>query len=70
METERIELSERERDRLKVLLELEQGHLKQIEAARRLRLGYRPPAEFEFAVRAGQVAARSLTTASANQESV
>ena len=34
-------------------------------------LGYRPPAEFEFAVRASQAAAaRSLATASANQESV
>ncbi len=34
-------------------------------------LGYRPPAEFEFAVRADQVeAARPLATASANQESV
>jgi transposase InsO family protein len=34
-------------------------------------LGYRPPAEFEFAVRAGQAAAvRSLATDSAMQESV
>ena len=34
-------------------------------------LGYRPPAEFELAVRADQaVAARPLATASANQESV
>ena len=33
-------------------------------------LGYRPPAEFEFAVRADQAAAaRPLATASANQES-
>lgn len=38
MEPERIELSARERERLKVLHEVEQGHLKQIEAARRLRL--------------------------------
>ena len=38
MEAERIELSARERERLKVLHEVEQGHLKQIEAARRLRL--------------------------------
>ena len=38
METERIELSARERERLKVLHEIEQGHLKQIEAAQRLRL--------------------------------
>ncbi len=38
MEEERIELSERERDRLKVLHEVEQGHLQQVEAAQRLRL--------------------------------
>jgi hypothetical protein len=38
MEEERISLSVRERERLKVLHEVEQGHLKQIEAARRLRL--------------------------------
>ncbi len=37
METERIELSQRERDRLKVLYELEQKHLTQVEAARRLK---------------------------------
>jgi len=38
MEPERIELSIKERERLKVLHEVEEGHLKQIEAARRLRL--------------------------------
>jgi hypothetical protein len=38
METERMELSTRERERLKVLQQVEEGHLKQIEAARRLRL--------------------------------
>src|SRR5437879_6341667 len=38
MEPERIELSAKERERLKVLHEVEQGHLKQVEAARRLRL--------------------------------
>ena len=38
MEEERISLSQRERERLKVLHEVEQGHLKQVEAARRLRL--------------------------------
>jgi hypothetical protein len=38
MEPERVELSARERERLKVLHEVEQGHLKQIEAAQRLRL--------------------------------
>ena len=38
METERIEMSARERERLKVLELVEEGHLKQVEAARRLRL--------------------------------
>ena len=38
MELERIELSARERERLKVLHEVEQGHLRQIEAARRLQV--------------------------------
>jgi hypothetical protein len=38
MEPERIELSARERERLKVLRGVEEGHLKQVEAARRLRL--------------------------------
>src|SRR5579864_423853 len=38
MEPERIELSARERERLKVLQEVEEGHLKQVEAAERLRL--------------------------------
>src|ERR1700728_4051537 len=38
METERIELSARERERLKVLQQVEEGQLKQVEAARRLRL--------------------------------
>ena len=33
METERIELSARERERLKVLQQVEEGHLKQVEAA-------------------------------------
>ena len=37
METERIELSQRERDRLKVLHEVEQKHLTQAEAAQRLK---------------------------------
>src|SRR5579864_1959777 len=41
MESERIELSAKERERLKVLHQVEQGHLKQIEAARRLRLSDR-----------------------------
>jgi hypothetical protein len=38
MEEERISLSVRERERLKVLQQVREGHLKQIEAARRLRL--------------------------------
>lgn len=38
MESERIELSVKERERLKVLQQVEEGHLKQVEAARRLRL--------------------------------
>lgn len=38
MEAERIELNAKERERLKVLHEVEEGHLKQIEAAHRLRL--------------------------------
>jgi hypothetical protein len=38
MREERIELSERERDRLRMLHEVEQGHTKQVEAAQRLRL--------------------------------
>jgi len=38
MEQERISLNARERERLKVLHEIEQGHLRQVEAARRLRL--------------------------------
>ena len=35
METERIELSARERERLKVLQQVEEGHIQQVEAARR-----------------------------------
>src|SRR5207245_9504917 len=41
MEPERIELSTKERERLEVLHEVEQGHLKQVEEARRLRLSDR-----------------------------
>ncbi|HEV2388564.1 MAG TPA: helix-turn-helix domain-containing protein [Candidatus Acidoferrales bacterium] len=41
MEPERIEMSQRERDRLKVLHEVEQGHLLQGEAAKRLLLSDR-----------------------------
>jgi Homeodomain-like domain len=38
METERITLSQRERDRLKVLHEVRQRHLTQVEAAARLKV--------------------------------
>jgi hypothetical protein len=38
METERITLSQRERDRLKVLHEVQQRHLTQVEAAARLKV--------------------------------
>jgi hypothetical protein len=41
METERIGLSQKERDRLKVLHEVKQRHLAQVEAARRLKLSDR-----------------------------
>jgi hypothetical protein len=41
METERIELSARERERLKVLQQVEEGYLQQVEAAQRLRLSDR-----------------------------
>jgi len=38
METERIALSQRDRDRLKVLHEVRQKHLTQVDAAKRLRV--------------------------------
>jgi len=41
METERIALSQRERDRLRVLQEVQQGHLTQVEAAARVKLSDR-----------------------------
>ena len=41
METERMALSQRERDRLRVLHEVQQGHLTQVEAARRLKISDR-----------------------------
>src|SRR5260370_23650073 len=52
MEPERIELSTKERDRLKVLHEVEQGHLKQVEAARRLRLSERQVRRLQARLRA------------------
>ncbi len=41
METERIALSQRERDRLKLLYDVKEGHLTQVEAAQRLKLSDR-----------------------------
>jgi len=41
METERITLSQRERDRLKVLHEVQQKHLSQVAAAERLKVSDR-----------------------------
>ena len=41
METERITLSQRERDRLKVLHEVQQKHLTQVAAAARLKVLWR-----------------------------
>ena len=41
METERIALSQRERDRLKVLHEVQQKHLTQVAAAERLKISDR-----------------------------
>jgi len=41
MREERIELSQRERERLKVVHEIERGHLKQVEAGQRLGLSTR-----------------------------
>jgi hypothetical protein len=51
MESERIELSAQDRERLKVLHEVEQGHLQQIEAARRLRLSDRQVRRLQARVR-------------------
>ncbi len=52
MEPERIELSTKERDRLKVLHQVEQGHLQQVEAARRLRLSDRQVRRLQRRLRA------------------
>jgi transposase len=52
MEPERIELSQRERDRLKVVHAVEQGHLSQVEAARRLQLSDRQVRRLLVRVRA------------------
>ena len=52
MEPERIELSQSERERLKVLHEVEQGHLTQVEAAGRLQLSDRQVRRLRVRVRA------------------
>lgn len=52
MEPERIELSQRERDRLKVLHEVERGHLTQVDGARRLQLSDRQVRRLLVRVRA------------------
>lgn len=52
MEPERIELSQRERDRLKVLHEVGEGHLTQMEAAQRLHLSDRQVRRLLVRVRA------------------
>ena len=52
MELERIELSQRERDRLKVLHEVSEGHLRQVDAAERLRLSDRQVRRLLVRVRA------------------
>ena len=51
MEPERIELSAKERERLKVLQQVEEGHLRPIEAARRLRLTDRQVRRLQARVR-------------------
>ena len=52
MEPERIELSVKERERLKVLQQVEEGHLQQIEAARRLHLTERQVRRLQARLRA------------------
>ena len=51
METERIALSQKDRDRLKVLHEVEQKHLTQVEAAKRLKLSDRHVRRLLLAIR-------------------
>jgi transposase len=51
METERIALSQRDRDRLKVLHEVKQKHLTQVEAAKRLKLSDRHVRRLLWAIR-------------------
>ena len=51
METERIALSQRDRDRLRVLHEVKQKHLTQVEAAKRLQVSDRHVRRLLLAVR-------------------
>jgi hypothetical protein len=51
METERIALSQRDRDRLKVLHEVKQKYLTQVEAAKRLKLSDRHVRRLLLAIR-------------------
>jgi hypothetical protein len=51
METERITLSQRERDRLKVLHEVKQKHLSQVAAAARLKVTDRQVRRIAYAER-------------------
>jgi hypothetical protein len=51
MGPERIELSAKERERLKVLQQVEEGHLRQVEAARRLRSRHSAAFENDAGVR-------------------
>jgi predicted ArsR family transcriptional regulator len=51
METERIALSQRERDRLKVLHEIQQKHLAQIAGAQRLKISDRQVRRMLFRLR-------------------
>src|ERR1700745_2779958 len=51
METERITLSQRERDRLKVLHEVKQKHLSQVAAAARLKVTDRQVAQMLLLIR-------------------
>jgi Mn-dependent DtxR family transcriptional regulator len=51
METERIALSQRERDRLKVLYEIQQKHLTQVAGAARLKLSDRQVRRMQLRLR-------------------
>jgi len=67
METERIALRQRERDRLRVLHEVQQKQLTQMEAARRLKLSDRHIRRLLFRLR--EHADRAVTQGRRKQES-